>query len=208
MANTQLDNLAGDVTLFQSALEGAKIAVSDSLTPTLREFVQFGSESISTLSDAFKEGGLTGAMDALGEILSDGLAMVLDKAPEMVEAAMAKGIRGFLPLQNYFKRVLSPDYRESKKPEGKRMKEDTQAFLNTPKPLAEKEIPAWVMKAFEESKSEAKQFKEWIDNGSISGKFNQMMYFAKKINDLAGELEGAGEPAVAAKLKSISRELR
>lgn len=128
--------------------------------------------------------------------------------PEMIEAAIAKGIRGFLPLQNYFKRVLSPDFHESKKPTGTRMKEDTQAFLNTPKPLAEKEIPAWVMKAFEESKSEAKQFKEWIDNGSISGKFNQMMYFAKKINDLAGELEGAGEPAVAAKLKSISRELR
>ena len=37
MANTQLDNLAGDVTMFKSALEGAQIAISDQLTPTLRK---------------------------------------------------------------------------------------------------------------------------------------------------------------------------
>ena len=40
MANTQLDNLAGDVTLLKSAAEGAKIAFSDGLTPAIRDVVQ------------------------------------------------------------------------------------------------------------------------------------------------------------------------
>ena len=34
MANTQLDNLAGDITLWNSALEGAQIVLSDQLTPS------------------------------------------------------------------------------------------------------------------------------------------------------------------------------
>lgn len=88
MAATQLDNLAGDITLFKSAMEGAQIVISDSLTPTLRGFVQFGSTGISTLSDAFREGGLSGAMEALGTILSDGLNMVISKVPDMIDAGM------------------------------------------------------------------------------------------------------------------------
>ena len=88
MANTQLDNLAGDITLFKSALEGAQITLSDQLTPTLRQFVQFGTSGITQLSDAFKEGGLSGAMEAFGSILSDGLNMVIAALPEMVDAGM------------------------------------------------------------------------------------------------------------------------
>ena len=88
MAETQLDNLAGDVTLFQSALEGAKIVISDQVTPTLREFVQFGTNAVTELSEAFKEGGLSGAMEALGRILTEGLNMVISKLPEMVNAGM------------------------------------------------------------------------------------------------------------------------
>lgn len=103
MANTQLDNLAGDVILFKSALEGAQIALSDQLTPTLREFTQFGTEAITTLSEAFKEGGLTGAMEALGTVLSEGLAMVIEQLPAMIDAgmqllgALGKGLLDNLP---------------------------------------------------------------------------------------------------------------
>lgn len=86
MADTQLDNLEGDITLFQSALEGCQIAISDSLTPTLREFVKFGADGLSKLTDAFKEGGLDGAMEAFGTILSNGLAMIIEKLPSFIEA--------------------------------------------------------------------------------------------------------------------------
>lgn len=46
MANTQLDNLAGDVTLLESATEGFMIAVSDKLSPALRDLTQFGTNSL------------------------------------------------------------------------------------------------------------------------------------------------------------------
>lgn len=86
MAEVQLDNLQGDVTLFKSALEGAKIAVSDELTPSLREFVQFGSDGLSQLTEAFKSDGIEGAVDVLGNLLGEGLAMIINKLPSFVEA--------------------------------------------------------------------------------------------------------------------------
>lgn len=88
MADTQLNNLTGDMTLFKSALEGAQIAVSDQLTPALRDFVRFGTDGLSTLTSAFKEGGLTGAMEAFGTILSDGLNMIIGKLPDFINAGM------------------------------------------------------------------------------------------------------------------------
>ena len=103
MAETQLDNLAGDITLFKSALEGAQIAISDKLTPTLREFVSFGAEGLGQLTQAFNEGGLDGAMDALGRLLADGLNMLIEKLPVVISAgmklveALGKGILDNLP---------------------------------------------------------------------------------------------------------------
>ena len=88
MADTQLDNLAGDMTLFQSALEGAQIAISDVLTPSLREFVQFGTDGLSQLTSAFQEGGLTGAMGVFGTLLSDGLNMIIEMLPTAIDAGM------------------------------------------------------------------------------------------------------------------------
>lgn len=88
MANTQLDNLAGDITLWKSALEGAQIVLSDQLTPTLRQFVQFGTDGLTRVSDAFQEGGLAGAMEAFGSVLSDGLDMIVDYIPTVMDAGM------------------------------------------------------------------------------------------------------------------------
>lgn len=88
MANTQLDNLNGDITLFKSALEGAQILVSDALTPSLREFVQFGTDGLTKVSEGFKEGGLSGAMDAFGEVLTDGIGMITEMLPQAVDAGI------------------------------------------------------------------------------------------------------------------------
>ena len=104
MADTQLDNLAGDITLFKSALEGAQIVISDELTPSLRDFTQFGTEAVTKLSDAFQEGGLTGAMGALGGILSDGLGMIIEMLPTAIDAgmqllgALGQGLLDNMPL--------------------------------------------------------------------------------------------------------------
>lgn len=104
MADTQLDNLAGDVKLFQSALEGAQIVVSDQLTPSLREFVQFGTKGLDELTKSFKENGMDGAMETFSEILSEGLSMVVEMLPDVIEAgtqlltAFGDGIMENLPL--------------------------------------------------------------------------------------------------------------
>ena len=104
MAGTQLDNLAGSITLFKSALEGAQIAISDELTPTLRDFTQFGAESLSTMTKAFKENGLEGLMDELGTVLSDALNMIIDYIPQIIEAgmqllgALGQGLMDNLPV--------------------------------------------------------------------------------------------------------------
>lgn len=114
MASIQLDNLSGDVTLFKSALEGAKIAISDQLTPTLREFVQFGTNGLSELTSAFQSGGLEGAMASLGTIMSDALNMIVSKAPSLVSAGMQliqslwQGITAQLPtITNVFMQLVN-----------------------------------------------------------------------------------------------------
>ena len=55
MADTQLDNLEGDVTLFKSALEGAQIALSDGLNPALRALTQAGTKGLEYLTGAFEK---------------------------------------------------------------------------------------------------------------------------------------------------------
>lgn len=89
MADVQLDNLSGDITLFQSALEGTKIAISDALTPALRDFVQIGSEGLSSITEGFKTGGIEGAMTAVGETLNNLVSQITSMLPQMLEAGMS-----------------------------------------------------------------------------------------------------------------------
>ncbi len=103
MAKTMEDNLAGDISKFHSALEGAKILLSDGLTPELRDFVQFGANAVSALSSAFTDGGLDGLMNSLGGVITDGLNMVASKIPEVIRVgiqlleALATGIASNVP---------------------------------------------------------------------------------------------------------------
>lgn len=48
MAETQLDNLTGDITLLKSAIEGAQISLSDKFTPSLRNLVQLVTNFVSS----------------------------------------------------------------------------------------------------------------------------------------------------------------
>lgn len=92
MAETQLDNLAGDVTLFKSALEGAEITISDRLTPSLRNAVQFGTEAVGKLADGFGEGGLAGAVAAAHKLIEEKLgedAQIIFGVEAAVQAAAA-----------------------------------------------------------------------------------------------------------------------
>ena len=71
MADTQLDNLEGDITKFKSALEGAQIALSDKLTPSLRDFVQFGTEAVGKLPEVIKNLDFDSIFSSLKDTLSN-----------------------------------------------------------------------------------------------------------------------------------------
>lgn len=85
MASVKLDNLNGDMAIFKSALEDTEIAIYKNLQYPLRETVQFGTQEIYKLSDALKEGGLEGMLDAVGEILADCTVQFADGLPTFID---------------------------------------------------------------------------------------------------------------------------
>ncbi len=87
MAATQLDNLEGDITICKSALEGLEIAISDEVTPTLRELVQFGTDQLGVLTDAIGENGLQGGIEAIGTVLANLLSYIGELAPSIIDTA-------------------------------------------------------------------------------------------------------------------------
>lgn len=99
MAGTQLDNLKGDITLFKSAVEGAQIAISDRLTPSLRNFTQFGSKAVSEMSKGFGRDGLSGAMEALHQTIDKEIGGGTAQAIYAVEGATKAAIAAFLTYQ-------------------------------------------------------------------------------------------------------------
>lgn len=93
MAETQLDNLAGDVTLFQSALEGLQIAISDGLSPTLRDFVQVAGDGLGNIQAAFTENGLGGGIAAFIDMIGEMGGLLLEKLitlPALIGETLAK----------------------------------------------------------------------------------------------------------------------
>lgn len=79
MADTQLDNLQGDITLMKSAFEGLQIAISDEVTPDLRELVQTATKGLEWATSHTKT--LTGVFIAMGT------ALAAIKLPAMIGAA-------------------------------------------------------------------------------------------------------------------------
>lgn len=81
---TMTENLEGDIDGWNSALEGFQVAITQGVMPSLRRFVQFGTNGLSQITDAFKADGLSGAMKAFKKIFSDGLKQVTTVLPEAV----------------------------------------------------------------------------------------------------------------------------
>ena len=78
MADVRMDNLSGDVTLFKSALEGAGIAISDQLSPVLRDFVQNATAMIPKAQDSIAKFG-----GKIAEIGSKLLPVLIDTVEEL-----------------------------------------------------------------------------------------------------------------------------
>ena len=87
MANTQLDNLSGDVTLLGSAFDSLKIGISDELTPTLRDFVQLSTSGIESITEGISTGGLEGALSGIDTFISSAMEKIAGLLPPLLEAA-------------------------------------------------------------------------------------------------------------------------
>lgn len=91
MANTQLDNLAGDITLAKSAAEGLKISISNGVTPAIRSFVQKGTTELGKLKTAFERDGFAGLGKQLAKSLSTIGRDVSKYIPQAIQAGMEFG---------------------------------------------------------------------------------------------------------------------
>lgn len=99
MADTQLDNLAGDITLMQSAIEGVQIALSDKLTPSLREGVQFFTELIGKAQEFIGNGGLEGIINGINRLIPVAVAATGVFAAFKAGMALQSVIIGFQEAQ-------------------------------------------------------------------------------------------------------------
>lgn len=88
MADTQLDNLQGDITILKSGLEGLGIAAYESMSGPLREAVQLATSMVGDISAAFNDGGLTAAVGAVGGALAEMVTYVAGLAPQMIDAGV------------------------------------------------------------------------------------------------------------------------
>lgn len=85
MSDTQLDNLAGDITKFKSAFEGLQIAFSDNVKNPFRDIVQYATEGVSKLTEAMKTGDWTNVINVASEWLTDTAKIIAEKIPPLIE---------------------------------------------------------------------------------------------------------------------------
>lgn len=97
MAETQLDNLAGDITIMKSAFEGLQIAISDGATPAIRESVKGLTEVINGMNDLVSgvDGGAARIKNGFSQILT-GVKTAMPAILDMF-GAVANAILDMLP---------------------------------------------------------------------------------------------------------------
>lgn len=109
MADTQLDNLEGDITLFKSALEGVQIALSDKLTPAIRGFVQIGTDGLTLLNDLLNNGFSSESVSSAFESMPEQISNALDTGFNTAKEAVSNGLKTLMriPWEHLFSEAMS-----------------------------------------------------------------------------------------------------
>lgn len=103
MAEIQLDNLAGQLDILKSAVEGFEIEFFQSVGNPITETVTAAAEAVSHLTETFKSGGLGAAIQEIGGLAASALTALASSAPVFIETAVGliqsflSGIRDNLP---------------------------------------------------------------------------------------------------------------
>lgn len=101
MADTMLDNLPGALTILNSATEGLGIAFYETFSDIGKTAVQEFTEYVSRLTNAMNEGGgIDGFLEELASVASDGVARLVEVAPQALSAAAKVGASFIIGIGN------------------------------------------------------------------------------------------------------------
>lgn len=104
MAETMSDNLTGDITICQSALEGLANTAYEKFQGTMRTAVQAVTENVGTLTESMKEGELSESVDKLAAAFSNAAASAADLLADDVIPAV---ISGFSLIVEHGNKIIS-----------------------------------------------------------------------------------------------------
>lgn len=159
---TDSDNVGAEIYNFHKAsgTEPGKL-VKD--IPQFAEPIHYDDDEEFEIEESSKSRGRRVKESLIDELNSE--PALIDRnvvvTPEILDDAIANVGKDYRRIVNYLKVMY-----ESKKPAGKRMKEDTSAFIVTPKSMSDGEIPEWVLKAFHESKGNERKFRALCESYS------------------------------------------
>ena len=85
-ANTRYGTTESQALQTAEAFKNLQVAVGKELTPMYGEFMSFSSAAMQAMTEGFQKDGLSGLMASLGTALSDGLSMVVENLPGLIEA--------------------------------------------------------------------------------------------------------------------------
>ena len=88
MADTMQDNLQGQITVLKSALEGLGIEIYEGMSTPLKDAAVEAQNYVNRLTEAFKDGGLTGLIEEAGSIFGELAVKAAEAAPKMIDAAV------------------------------------------------------------------------------------------------------------------------
>lgn len=102
-ADTMNDNLKGALTLLGSNLEGVGIQIYDSLEQPLKQAAQSTNDSVTSISNSLKSGGLKDSLNTL----SGALGRAAEKSADLAAKALPKVIDAFAYLVDHGKEVAT-----------------------------------------------------------------------------------------------------
>lgn len=103
MAATMSNNLQGQLTLLKSSAEGFGLALYDKIKVPLTEMASWAVDSLNQLTTAFNENGVSGMIEAAGEIVGSAIGEFTNALPQFVNTAveivksLVTGIKDNLP---------------------------------------------------------------------------------------------------------------
>lgn len=84
MAKTTNDNLIGQITTLKNRIKTLGISIYEGIENPLKEAAKLGTQYISQLSEAFKNGGFNGLVSEIGNVLGDVIVKIAEQAPNFI----------------------------------------------------------------------------------------------------------------------------